>query len=514
MRYGLLFIFVSIAAILQGEEAPASVKEKEVLKEESSETLHTLRMGGKEIAYKATAGTLLFKQEGSSKASFFFVSYIKEGEDDHSQRPITFCFNGGPGSSSVWLHMGVLGPKRVEMQQEGITSPPYNVVDNVYSLLDETDLVFIDPVSTGYSRSAPGEDVKQFHGVEEDIKSVAEFIRLFTTRYNRWDSPKFLVGESYGTLRAAALAYYLHNEMHYYLNGVVLVSSVLNFQTLDADPGNDLSYILFLPSFTATAWYYKKLAPELQQDLAKTLAEAEHFAIHDYAQALLLGDALPAEQRSKITEQLARYTGLSKNYIKRANLRVCQSRFCKELLRDENRTVGRFDSRFQGIDADSCSDVINYDPSADAVFGAFTGAFNSYIRSDLKWEKDEEYKILANVWPWNFGNAASNRYLNVSDDLRDAMTKNPDLQIYVASGYYDLATPYFGTDYTLNHLGLDPSLRSHVKKGYYSAGHMMYIHHPSLEQFKREVSEFMQTTLRATPAASKANGVKNPYIQK
>jgi carboxypeptidase C (cathepsin A) len=510
MNKWFLILCLGFFMAAHAEEKPASQpKEKEVLKEESSETTHVLRMNGQEIPYKATAGTLLFKEEGDSKASFFFVSYMKEGESDHSRRPITFCFNGGPGSSSIWLHMGVLGPKRVLIDQEQMTPPPYELVDNIYSLLDVTDLVFIDPVSTGYSRPAPGEDAKQFHGVEEDVKSVAEFIRLFTTRYNRWDSPKFLAGESYGTTRAAILAHYLHNELRYYINGLILASSVLNFQTLSFETGDDLSYILYLPSYTATAWYHKKLDADLQQDLKKTLAEVEQFALGDYTHALMLGDLLDPVKRAEISAKVARYTGLSQTFVEQANLRVCQTRFSKELLRSQNRTVGRFDSRFLGIDSDSCGEVSSYDPSADAVFGAFTAAFNTYVRTDLKWEKDEEYKVLANVWPWNYGNA-TNKYLNVTDELREVMTKNPALQVYVGSGYFDLATPYFGTDYTLHHLGLDPSLKGHVKVGYYPAGHMMYIHTPSLEQFKTEVAEFIQTALPKVPAMT----VKNPYMQK
>ena len=514
MKRAWIILVLSFSVFLQGEEKTAAplaapVKEKEVLKEESSDTTHTFNLNGQEITYKATAGTLLFKENGDSKASFFFVSYIKEGETNHRQRPITFCFNGGPGSSSIWLHMGVMGPKRVEIDQEKMTPPPYELVDNNYSLLDVTDLVFIDPISTGYSRPAPGEDAKQFHGVEEDVKSVAEFIRLFTTRYNRWDSPKFFAGESYGTTRAAVLANYMHKEMRYFINGVILVSSVLNFQTIDNDAGNDLSYILFLPSFTATAWYHKKLAVDLQQqDLKTVLAASENFALRDYAQALMLGDLIEPPQRAEIVKQLARYTGLSEKFIEQARLRICQSRFSKELLRDQNRTVGRFDSRFLGMDYDACGEGTSYDPSADAVFGAFTAAFNTYVRTDLKWEKDDEYKVLANVWPWNYS-SATNKYLNVTDELREVMTKNPSLYTYVGSGYYDLATPYFGTEYTFNHLGLDPTLKGHVQIGYYPAGHMMYIHHPSLSQFKNEVTQFIQTSLRAAETASTS---KNPYF--
>lgn len=475
-------------------EKEAKDCQNKMIKEETSETSHFITINGIDIKYKAYAGTMVLKDaKEETKASFFYVAYIKEGEENKSARPITFCFNGGPGAASIWLHMGALGPKRVFFDEEGIAQPPYRFVENEYCLLDVSDLVFIDPVSTGYSRPAFNEDPKQFHGVDADVKWVAEFIRLYTTRNNRWDSPKFLAGESYGTLRAASLANYLHNDFFYYLNGMILVSSLLNYQTLDFDAGNDLPFIAFLPSYTATAWYHKKLAPELQNDLKKTLQEVEHFALHEYALALLQGSSLDPSKRKEVIKKVSFYTGLSEAYIERSDMRVCQSRFSKELLRDENRILGRFDSRFKGINEDTCGEFNNVDPSADAVYGAFTAAFYTYVRTDLKWEKDSEYKALANVFPWNYGK--SNKYLNVSDALSEVMTKNPALKVFVASGYYDLATPYFASIYTFNHLGLDPSLKDHVNMEYYPAGHMMYIHRASLAKFKDDVSRFIKTTL-------------------
>ncbi len=494
----LILICLIFAASWAEEVADKSKEEpkKEVPKEESSETSHTVVINGTEVKYKAVAGTMIIKDEkGDAKAHVFYIAYTKEGEENNDKRPITFCFNGGPGSSSVWLHLGVFGPKRVEIVKEGEVSPPYRLIDNAYSLLDKTDLVFIDPVSTGYSRAAPGEDAKQFHGVEEDVKSVAEFIRLYTTRAGRWDSPKFIAGESYGTTRAAGLAGYLHDEFSFYLNGVVLVSSVLNFQTLD-DEGSDLGVMLFLPSYTATAWYHKKLAPELQKDLQATLKEVEAFVNKEYVLALLQGDKIDENTKKEIAQKLSKYTSLPAHYIERANLRICMHRFAKHLLRDQNKVVGRFDSRYVGIDLDSCSDSSSQDPSAEAIFGIFTATFNQYIRKDLKWEKDEQYKILANVWPWNYGKDATNRYLDVATTLGQVMTKNPNLRIFVGSGYYDLATPYFATNYTFNHLNLDPSLRDHVQMDYYDAGHMMYLHEPSLVKMKSDLSKFIEKTLQ------------------
>jgi carboxypeptidase C (cathepsin A) len=464
-------------------------------KEEFSETQHEVMINGQTLAYRAVAGNLILKDDKCKpKASLFYISYTKEGVDNLSERPVTFCFNGGPGSSSVWLHLGILGPKRVHLNENGDALPPYHLVDNEFSLLDVTDLVFIDPVSTGFSRAIPPDEAKQFHGVEEDIKSIAEFIRLYMTRYNRWESPKFIVGESYGTTRAAGLAGYLHDEYYVYMNGIILISSVLNFQSIDFSAGNDLSYLAFLPSYTATAWYHKKLSPELQANFLNTIQAARDFVVNDYSLALFKGDLLTQEERLQMVNQLARFTGLSPEYIERSNLRVDIMRFVKELLRDQKRTVGRFDSRFKGIDADAVGEHFEYDPSADAIFGAFTSTLNHYIETDLKWTKDGHYKILTNVQPWDYG-TAKNQYLNVGETLRSVMTKNPYLRVFVGNGYYDLATPFFATEYTFNHLGLDGSLMNHVMMRHYDAGHMMYIYRPALIKLKQDLATFYVQTL-------------------
>jgi carboxypeptidase C (cathepsin A) len=458
--------------------------------EEVSASYHKITLQGQDIEYTALAGTMnLLNDKQQPKASIFFVAYMKKAAPQEPPRPISFCFNGGPGAAAVWLHMGMLGPKRVVLNSDSFTPPPYSYVDNEYSLLDITDLVFIDPVSTGYSRPAPGEDAKQFHGVEEDIKSVAEFIHRFTTRYARWDSPKYIVGESYGSTRAAGLAQHLIDQYKFYLNGVVLVSSILNFQTLDFEEGNDLAYIMYLPTYTATAWYHHKLPEELQGNLQKTLAEAEKFALNDYALALLKGDSLEPAKRKEVVEKLARFTGLSQKVIETSNLRIDLNRFACELLREQKQIVGRFDSRFVGYQEKAWGDDRGYDPSAMAIFGAFTATFMDYVRRDLKWMKEDQYKVLTSVYPWNYGNA-TNSYLNMSENLRNTMFKNPALKVYVASGYYDLATPYFATKYTFDHLGLDPSMRNNVSYGDFEAGHMMYIHKPALEKLKSDLTTF------------------------
>jgi len=465
--------------------------------EKMVQTKHSFRLGGQEIKYTATAGTTLLKlEDGTPKASIFYIAYTKDDVSDLGQRPITFTFNGGPGSSSVWLHLGAFGPRRVQMGDVGsLVPPPYKLVDNDASLLDITDLVFIDPVSTGYSRAVPGEAPAQFHGIQQDVESVADFIRLYATRTRRWSSPKFLAGESYGTTRAAGLSGYLQQRYGMYLNGIVLISSILNFETARFDTGNDLPYILFLPSYTAIAWYHKKLPADLQPDLQKAIQESRQFAKGEYTDALMAGQALPAARRTEIINRLSRLTGLRPEFIDECDLRVAISRFAKELRRSDRRTVGRIDGRFTGIDADAAGSVPDYDPSVAAVTGPYAGTLNEYVRTDLKFESDLPYEVLTDrVRPWSF-EPYENRYANVAETLRSAMTQNPSLHIFVGKGYFDLATPFFAAEYTFDHLGLDPSLRSHVSGAYYEAGHMMYLHPPSLAKLKKDIAEFMQGSI-------------------
>ncbi len=368
-------------------------------------------------------------------------------------------------------------------------------MDNDLSLLDVTDLVFIDPISTGFSQPAPGVDSKQFHGVDEDIHSVAEFIRLYTTRNERWNSPKFLAGASYGTTRATGLAKYLDNTYNLKVNGLILISSALAFQSLKFDESNDLPYLLILPTYTSTAWYHHKLPPELQmKSLDAVTTESEQFALNDYALALLKGQNLDKESKEKIIQKIAYYTGLSPEYIEKSNMRIPISQFTKELLRKQNIILGRFDARVKGGSLDPLGKTADYDPSIDAVLGSFTAIFNQYVRADLKWEKDEEYKVLTNVWPWSFG-GAENQYLSMADLLDEEMRRNPGMRVFVANGYYDLATPYFATEYTFDHMGMDGELKDRVKMGYYEAGHMLYIHYPSLVRLSKDVHQFIDETL-------------------
>ena len=389
----------------------------------------------------------------------------------------------------------------VQMGDAGsLLPPPYKLVDNDTSLLDASDLVFIDPVSTGYSRAVPGEAPKQFHGVEEDVESVAEFIRVYATRNKRWSSPKFLAGESYGTTRAAGLSGYLQQRFGMYLNGIVLISAILNFETAEFDTGNDLPYVLYLPTYTAIAWYHKKLPADLQGDLQKALDESRKFAMGEYTDALAAGDALPAARRAETAQKLARLTGLSPDYIDRTNLRIEIMRFTKELLRGQRRTIGRIDARFLGIDRDAAGENPEFDPSIAAITGPYSGMLNDYVRSDLKFDSDLPYEILTGrVQPWNYA-PFENRYVNVAETLRRAMTQNPFLHVFVAKGYYDLATPFFAADYTFDHLGLDPTLRAHLGGAYYEAGHMMYVHTPSRVKLEKDIAQFLKSSVAPGPA--------------
>ena len=521
-RYFLCCLLVPIAVVptfgQRGRQAPPENQEEQTTaktaeksaekpKEEKKtppapeekivQTKHSARIGGQEIKYTATTGTILLKlEDGTPKASIFYVAYTKDDVSDLTKRPMTFTFNGGPGSASIWLHLGAFGPKRVEMGDAGaLLPPPYKLVDNEYSLLDVTDLVFIDPVSTGYSRAVPGESPAQYHGIQPDIQSVGDFIRLYATRNRRWTSPKFLAGESYGTTRAAGLSGYLQQHYGMYLNGIILISSILNFETAEFNRGNDLPYILYLPSYTAIAWYHKKLPADLQGDLHKAVDESRNFAAHEYADALMAGDTLPAAKRTEIVQKLSRLTGLSAEFVDHCDMRIDLERFDKELLRSERRTVGRLDGRFTGIDQDAAGSEPDYDPSMAAIIGPYTAAFHDYVRGDLKFESDLFYEFLTGrVRPWSF-EPYENRYVNVAETLRSAMTQNPFLHVFVGKGYYDLATPFFAADYTFDHLGLDPSLRAHVTGDYFEAGHMMYIHMPSLAKLKKDLAEFIQSSM-------------------
>ena len=460
-------------------------------------TKHEIRISGRLLRYTATVGTLPIKnREGEIEARMFFTSYAVDNPSGPSQRPLTFSFNGGPGSASVWLHLGAIGPKRVKMLPDGsMPPPPYQLVDNESTWLDQTDLVFIDPVGTGYSRAAKPELAAKFFTLNGDIESVGEFIRMYLTRFERWTSPLFLAGESYGTTRAAALSGYLI-ERGIAFNGIVLVSTIMNFETTAFAPGNDLPFALFLPSYASTAWYHKKLAPDLQaQPLQNVVAEVGQWAGNDYMLALAKGDRLTPQERQEVIAKLARYTGLDPRFIDNANLRVSLNLFRKELLRSERRTVGRLDSRFKGFDANFATDSPEFDASEAAIRPPYTTTFNQYARSELGYKSDLEYYVLGGgIGPWNWN--TNNSYVDTSIALRTALARNPYLKIFVAMGYYDMATPYSAVEYTLHHISLDPSLLRNFSTGYYEAGHMMYIDEKSLQRMRADVGKFIQDALR------------------
>jgi carboxypeptidase C (cathepsin A) len=494
--FGLLLVN-GTNLLAQPKQDPKAVNSQQVSTKSDSMvvvTSHTISIAGKQISYKAKAGYMLMKEEyGKPKAKVFYIAYTLDGVADPAKRPITYCFNGGPGSSSVWLHMGTIGPRRILMKDDGTpTAVPYQLVDNEYSWLDATDLVFIDPVSTGYSQPIEGVNKGDFHGYNEDITSVGDFIRQHCSNNLRWASPKYLAGESYGTTRAAGLSGYLQDRYGMYLNGIVLVSAVLNFQTLSFEPGNELPYQLFLPTYAATAWYHKKLGSQFS-DLPSLLPQVQQFAMGDYATYLLKGDNATELEHNAIATKLATYTGLTTQYLRQTNNRIKIFRFTKELLRTSGQTIGRFDSRIKASDVDNAGETYEFDPSFNyATFGPYAQAINDYLGRELKFKSDLPYELLTGkVQPWNYNNV-QNRYLNVSETLRSALVKNPSLKVYVGNGYYDLATPYFATEYTFSHIFLPLAQRNNIKFGYYQGGHMMYTVKDELIKLKKEVGAWYQ----------------------
>lgn len=485
MKHSFFFFLVAILMIAQST-AQDSIRAE--FTEEPSVTRHQIEINGQSISYTARAGYLpVINEENKTKAYFFYVAYTKDGEADKSKRALTFSFNGGPGSSSVWLHMGALGPKRIALDDEGnVPPPPYELIENDQSWLDLTDLVFIDPVSTGYSRPAKDENQEQFHGYKNDICSVGKFIHQYINQNERWNSPKYLIGESYGTTRATGLAHHLTDEYHLYLNGVILVSAVLDFQTLDYR--GELANLLFFPTFAATAWYHKQLSPELQDDLESTLGKAKEFVIEKYAVALFQGNMLSQTRQKEIAELYSKFTGLETDYILKNRLRINPYRFRKVLLKDSALNTGRFDSRYLLPDVDVTGAHVMYDPSYIKVDGIFGTTFNYYLQSDLNYKNNLKYELLSDrVHPWEL---SKNRYLDLSNTLSNTIIRNPDMQIWIANGYYDMATPYFATEYTVNHLNIPESLRKNISMTYYKAGHMMYLKKSCLEKMKRDAEIF------------------------
>src|SRR5215470_16875954 len=462
-----------------GQQRPAPP-----LEEKSSVTHGSVRIGGQQINYTATAANYIIKaDDGTPKASFFFVGYTKDDTPDKSKRPVSFIYNGGPGSASSYTHMG-LGPKRIVLTDDGFGMPaPYSIVENGDSFLDATDMVFVDAISTGYSRPAPGENTAQFYGVEQDATYFADFIYQYLTRNERWASPKFLIGESYGTTRSAELAGVLQERHQIYLSGIALLSSVA-FSNWGADNRSEF----FLPTYVTTAWYHHLLPTDLQNLTIEQVAQqAREFAHGEYAAALERGDALSAVDHQKVVADLSKFTGLSPKYIEETNLRISPFRWFKELERDKRRTIGRLDSRFEGMDADAAGERVEYDPSEASYEGAFVATFHDYVRRELKWDSDMYYTVSANVRPWDqTGNT------EVAEVLRAAMTQQTYLKVLVLCGYYDVATPFNGIENTVAHMNLEPSVRKNVSFAYYEGGHMMYIDEKEHHKLHKDVDGFIE----------------------
>ncbi len=457
-------------------------------------THHQVTLEGKVLKYTATAGRLPIKRgDGRIEAEMFFVAYMLEGQEAN-RRPLTFAFNGGPGSASVWLHMGSVGPKQVVLQPNGfMPAAPYRMIDNPQTLLDRSDLVFVDAIATGFSRAANAEATKKFLGVKGDIEAFGEFIRLYITRYDRWASPLFLLGESYGTTRSAGVSGYLADHGISF-NGITLLSTAMDFGTLEWAKNNDVPYVLLVPSFTMIAAYHQRLAPDLMKDLAKTRQEAEHWASTDYTLALAKGDALTPDERQKIIDAYAGYTGLDKKLIDNANLRIDVGQFTHNLLLDQKLRVGRLDGRFTGPDPEGLLDTPFYDPTGSAILPPYTTVFNNYLRADLGYKVDMPYKVFAWSEPafakWDWGDADKG-FPNTAPGLRGALVKNPYLKVLVMEGYYDLATPYFAANYSIDHLNLGPDYRKNISFATYEAGHMVYIDSGSHVKMKKDLVEFM-----------------------
>jgi carboxypeptidase C (cathepsin A) len=470
-----------------GETAKPAEKPGEMAEEKPSITHHSMALRGKTLPYTATTGRMPLKNEQDHiEAEMFYVAYTLDNST--GKRPLTFVFNGGPGSATVWLHMGCFGPKRVKMQPNGfMPPPPFELEDNQNSILDKTDLVFVDAIGTGYSRAATPELGKKFWSVNGDIAAFGEFIRLYLQKNSRWTSPVYLAGESYGTTRAAGLSGYLVDH-GIALNGIVLISTVLNFQTLGFTVGNDLPYILYLPTYAMIAAYHHKLAPDVSKNLDALRTEVEKWAATEYTQALQQGDALAGAERQSVIDHLARYTGLSKTFIERSDLRVDLRHFDAELLREEGKTVGRLDGRFTGVNESGTEQSPDYDASEAAIRPPYTSIFGDYVKRELNYESDLTYFILGGgIGHWDYGLTGWSGFADTSGALRHAFAKNPYLQVYVAEGLYDSATPYFAAEYTFNHMGIPADSRKYLTRGHFDAGHMVYIDNDSMAKLKHDV---------------------------
>ena len=505
--------------IAKPEPAKTEPAHPERFEPEQQASKGSVTIGGNVINYDAFAGTLVVHPKDwddvpqnadkddknkPAEASMFYVAYFKS-DNKGATRPVTFLYNGGPGSSTVWLHMGAFGPKRVVTADDTHTpAAPYPVVNNEYSLLDVSDLVFVDAPGTGFSRIAGKDKEKNFYGVDQDAWAFSDFITQFLAKYGRWNSPKYLFGESYGTTRSAVLSNILETERDTDFNGIILLSQILNF-SLDSDfpefnPGVDVAYQLNLPTYAATAWYHHKL-PSAHPDLSSLLTEVEHFAMNDYALALGAGASLPIDQRHAIAARLHEYTGLPVSYIEKADLRISGGEFEKNLQDESNLTTGRLDTRFSGPTFDPLSKEAEYDPQSAAISSAYVSAFNDYVRKDLKYGDNKEYKPEIELFKWwSFAHKAPGvpfalpGATNVMLDLATAMKYNPQLKILLNAGYFDLATPFYEGVYEMEHLPIPPDLQKNIEYKFYESGHMVYAHEASLKAIHDNVAAFIRAS--------------------
>jgi len=445
------------------------------------------------IEYHAKVSAIeVSRNEGDVKAKVYYTEYVRSDVKQNAKRPVTFCFNGGPGSASLWLHLGGISPRRISFTPNELNPKSWSLKPNESSILDQTDLVFIDPVSTGYSRPNEEKQNKEFTGFDNDVASVAEFIRLWTATNGRWSSPQYLLGESYGGIRGVAVAGYLMREYRYSVEGLIMVSPVIDFQTIRFSESNELPYVLFLPSYTATAYHHGKIDQQKYPTMKAAVDAAEAFALGDYASALLRGDAQRGKRRQRVIAKLSELTGLSPEYIKRANLRVSMSRFGKELLRDEREIIGRFDGRYKSPDWDGTADNTEFDPSGSFIMASFSEAMQQYYYDEFGLRETRPYLALSGkVHPWNY-DRFEGEYANAADTLRETMTQNPNMRVLFTLGYTDLATPFLGSLHTIRHLGIDPSLRKNITTRFYDAGHMMYLRDSEQRQLKHDLDAFYQ----------------------
>ncbi|HNP20570.1 MAG TPA: hypothetical protein PKM63_09185 [Panacibacter sp.] len=491
-----LLLFVSVILFSQAQP----VVNDSIPKEIKSVTKHSVVIDGKTINYTATAGALILRNEKDEPVALIgYTAYTKDGETDLTKRPVTFAYNGGPGSSSYWLHMGIIGPRKVVLNDPYTVPPaPYKIEDNNNSILDISDIVMIDPVGTGLSHAVGKAKDKDFWGVDQDIKEVSGFIKTFITQNDRWNSPKYILGESYGTLRSGGVVNYLQERMSIAVNGVILVSSILNYSTQIFTDGSDIPYITFLPTYAATAWYHNKIANK-PADLTAFLKDARAFASGDYAAALMKGASISDAEQEAVLNKLTYFTGLSKDYLLKANMRVKEVQFLQELLREDHKVLGRIDSRYTGISQDLLSEYAQTDAQGDAISPAFTAVFMNYYYGELKMDKNYTYKTNAYGnegfdWDWKHGNSEAGGMPNTAADLSESMSHNPNLKVLSLNGYYDFATAFFATEYDIAHMNIDKKLRPNIIFKYYEAGHMMYINPKEAGAFKNDVNSFIKET--------------------